>query len=93
MIIDRLNSAEPIQPKKNNTITTHKVQKSEGDSVSLSADALEKAELYAALEIARSAPDERLALIEELKAKINDPAYINEEVLGKTADGILDQLL
>jgi negative regulator of flagellin synthesis FlgM len=93
MIIDRLNSAEPIQPKKNTSVSSQRGEKAEGDSVSLSADALEKAELYSALEIARSTPDERLALIEELKAKINDPSYINDEVLAGTADGILDQLL
>lgn len=92
MTIDRLNPLDPIQPKRTNP--TPRVSKDDRrDSVSLSSEAIEKAEMYNAIELARSAPDERSARIAELKAKINDPDYINDTVLAATADRILDQLL
>jgi negative regulator of flagellin synthesis FlgM len=64
-------------------------------SVSISADASRKAERLHAIEIVSAAPvaetgAERIA---ELKAKINDPAYITETLLYETADRILDVIL
>ncbi len=92
MTIDRLNSLEQIQPKKTNT--TARTDSDAGrDSVSLSSEAIEKAEIFSAIELAKAAPDERSARIAELKAKINDPAYINDAILSGTADRILDQFL
>ncbi len=92
MTIDRLNSLDPIQPKK--TPNTARTDSDAGrDSVSLSSEAIEKAEIFNAIELAKAAPDERTARIAELKAKINDPGYINDAILSSTADRILDQLL
>lgn len=92
MTIDRLNPLDPLQPKR--TSTTQRVTKdARSDSVSLSSEAIEKAEMYNAIELAKAAPDERTARIQELKARINDPDYINDTVLAATADRILDQLL
>ncbi len=92
MTIDRLNSLDPIQPKKT-TNTTRSSGDTGRDSVSLSSEAIEKAEIFTAIELAKAAPDERTARIAELKAKINDPGYINDAILSGTADRILDQLL
>lgn len=92
MTIDRLNSLDPIQPKRTNT-SQRLTKDVRNDSVSLSSEAIERAELYNAIELAKAAPDERAARIAELKAKINDPDYINDAVLAVTADRILDQLL
>jgi negative regulator of flagellin synthesis FlgM len=93
MTIDRLNSMEPIRdPKK--TASIGKAEKGgRGDSISISSDAAEKAELFKALEIAKAAPDVRADRVAALKAKIDDPAYIDDAVLSMTADRILDQLL
>ena len=44
------------------------------------------------MEMAASAPDLRAERIEELKAKINDPAYLNSEVIAATADKLIDAL-
>jgi len=60
--------------------------------VNISRAALEKAEQFRVIEIVNSAPDVRAERIAEIKAKINDPDYINEEMISKTADNIMDML-
>lgn len=92
MTIDRLNPLDPIQPKK--PAGAQRADRSTGsDSVSLSSEAVAKAELFKALELAKAAPDVRMDRVAELKAKIDDPSYINDAILNATADRILDQLL
>ncbi len=93
MTIDRLNPIDPIQnPRKSEG--PHKVSPgSKGDSIAVSSEAMEKAELFRVIEMVKSAPDVRTDRIAELKAKIDDPAYLDETVLAATADRILDQLL
>ncbi len=92
MTIDRLNPLDPIQPKKP-AGASRADRSSRNDSVSLSSEAIEKAEIYRAFELAKAAPEERSARIEQLKALIDDPAYLNDAVINMTADRILDQLL
>lgn len=92
MTIDRLNPLDPIQPKKPSGAP--RADRSSGkDTVSLSSEAVEKAELFKAVELAKAAPDVRMDRVAELKAKIDDPAYITDAILNATADRILDQLL
>lgn len=93
MTIDRLNSLDPIrEPTK--PAGSGKIPRSgRGDSIAISTDAVEKAELFNAMEIAKAAPEVRADRVAELKAKIDDPAYISDAVLSMTADRILDQLL
>jgi len=93
MMIDRLNPIDPIRdPQK--TAQTGKVSRpARGDSIAISSDAAEKAELYTALEIAKAAPEVRADRVAELKAKINDPSYLSDAVINMTADKIADQLL
>jgi negative regulator of flagellin synthesis FlgM len=90
MMIDRIGSIDPIQPGKkagqNNKVTSQ----DKADSISLSAEAMEKGEIYKAMEIASSAADVRAERIAELKAKIDDPNYINDTVLNSTADKIME---
>lgn len=92
MTIDRLNPLDPIQPKKT-AGATRADRSSRNDSVSLSSEAIEKAEIYRAFELAKAAPDERSSRIAELKALMDDPNYLNDAVISMTADRILDQLL
>jgi negative regulator of flagellin synthesis FlgM len=92
MTIDRLNPLDPIQPKKPSGVS-HADRNSGRDSVSLSSEAVVKAELFKAFELAKAAPDIRMDRVAELKAKIDDPAYMTDAILGVTADRILDQLL
>lgn len=92
MTIDRLNPLDPIQPKKPSGMN-HANRNSGNDSVSLSSEGVVKAELFKALELAKAAPELRMDRIAELKAKIDDPNYINDTILNATADSIIDQLL
>ncbi len=92
MTIDRLNPIDPIQPKKPAALTRAD-RSSKSDSVNLSSEAREKAEIFSAIELAKASPEERAERIAELKARIDDPDYINDAILSVTADRILDQLL
>jgi negative regulator of flagellin synthesis FlgM len=93
MTIDRIGSIDPIQPgKKPNRSDSVKGSGNE-DIINISPAALEKAELYRIKELAMAAPDIREERIAELREKINDPAYINDRLLGETADRILEILL
>jgi negative regulator of flagellin synthesis FlgM len=89
MMIDRIGSIDPMQPGKKaaKTEAVHTPLKS--DSVAVSSEALEKGEIYHALEIISSADDVRADRIAELKQKINDPSYINDKLISDTADRIM----
>lgn len=93
MTIDRLNSMDPIRDPKKPASVGKAEKGGRGDSISISSDAAEKAELFRAIELAKAAPDTRADRVAALKAKIDDPSYINDAVISMTADRILDQLL
>jgi negative regulator of flagellin synthesis FlgM len=90
MMIDRIGYTEPIQSGKRPERNGSAVRNSAADSISLSPEALEKAEIYRAAALAASAPDTRAQRVAELKAKIDDPSYINDRILEATADKILE---
>jgi negative regulator of flagellin synthesis FlgM len=90
MTIDRIGSPEPIQPGKRPGQNSRVRETEKSDSISLSSEAIEKAELYRAIELISSAPDIREDRIAELKQKINDPSYLNEQIINDTADKIMD---
>jgi negative regulator of flagellin synthesis FlgM len=92
MTINRLDPIDPLQPQK--TPKGSKVGGAEKpDSIAFSDEAVEKAALYNAMELAQAAPETRADRIAELKAKIDDPAYLNDAVISMTADKIIEQLL
>lgn len=93
MTIDRLNSIDPIRDPAKPSPSERSSRAVRGDSIAISSDAAQKAELFNALELAKAAPEVRSDLVAELKAKIQDPNYLNDAVLNMTADKILDQLL
>jgi negative regulator of flagellin synthesis FlgM len=90
MTIDRINPQEPLQPGKKTGRGSEVEKGKQSDSISLSSEAVEKAELYRAIELVSAAEDLRSARVAELKAKINDPSYLNDAVLHATADRIMD---
>jgi negative regulator of flagellin synthesis FlgM len=59
------------------------------DTINLTPEAREKAEMYQVMELIKSAPEIDDVRIAELRQKIDDPAYLNEKVIGATADKIL----
>ncbi|MDR1374505.1 MAG: flagellar biosynthesis anti-sigma factor FlgM [Treponema sp.] len=90
MTIDRIGSIDPIQPGKKPGRSGQAGPSAKTDSISLSSEAVEKGELYQAVELALAAPEMQTDRIEELRRKINDPSYINDTILEATADKILD---
>ena len=92
MTIDRIGSVNPIQPGKRPGQTSQ-VNPSQGpDTIDISSEAQEKAELFRAREMAAAAPEVRADRVAELKAKIDDPAYLNDRILNATADRLIDTL-
>ncbi len=93
MTIDRLNSIDPIRDPQKPSPGGMAEKARRVDSISISSDAAKKADLFNALELAKAAPETRADRVEELKAKINHPSYMDDAVLSMTADRIIDQLL
>ena len=90
MTVDRINPLEPLQPGKKTGRSGQLDRGKENDSISLSSEAVEKAELLRAMELVSAAGDVRAERVAELKKKINDPSYINDTIIKATADRILD---
>jgi negative regulator of flagellin synthesis FlgM len=90
MMIDRIGSIDPIQPGKKTNRSGQVSANSQADSIALSSEAKEKAELYQAIEVVSAASDVRAGLVAELKEKINDPDYLDDVIIKATADKILD---
>ena len=90
MTVDRISPMEPLEPGKKTGRSGQPERGKGSDSISLSSEAVEKAELFRAMEIVNAAEDIRAAKIAELKEKINDPSYINETLVSATADRIMD---
>ena len=92
MTIDRVGSIDPVQPEKRPGRANQVKDTPKTDSISISSEAVEKAELYRVREMVASAEDLRAERIEELKAKINDQSYLNKETINATADRLIDAL-
>ena len=92
MTIDRVGSIDPIQPGKKPGRTDNVNRTPVKDTINISSEAVEKAEIYRVKELAAAAGEIRAEKVEELRAKINDPAYINKEMINATADKLIDAL-
>ena len=92
MTIDRVGSIDPVQPGKKPGRTGQVNQVPAKDSINISSEAVEKAEMHRIREIAAASPDSRTEKVEELRARINDPSYLNKEVINATADKLIDAL-
>ncbi|GHV72021.1 hypothetical protein AGMMS49928_26960 [Spirochaetia bacterium] len=90
MTIDRVNYIDPIQPGKKSGRVSQVNPAAKTDSISFSSEAVEKSALYHAIELVSAAPDVRADRVAELKAKINDPSYLNDRIIGATADKIME---
>jgi negative regulator of flagellin synthesis FlgM len=90
MTIDRVGYIDPIQPGKKPGRNESINQNSKSDSISLSSEAIEKGELYRAIDLVSVTPDVRADLVAEVKARIDDPSYLNDRVLQATADKIIE---
>ena len=90
MTVDRINPLEPLQPGKKAGRGGQLEKGKENDSISLSNEAVEKAEMFRTMELINAADDVRADRVAELKKKIDDPSYINDTIIKATADRIMD---
>jgi len=93
MMISGVNSVNPL----NNVQNARKVEgaakaTSTTDSVSVSDEAKEMAEIYFMDKVAAETPDVRADRVAELKEKIKDPSYLNDAVFGSAADKFLSAI-
>ena len=89
MMVDRISHIEPIQPGKKPGKTESVYGTDRTDSIDLSSEAREKAEVYQVIELIKSAEETSESRIAELRQKINDPSYLTQQVLNATADNII----
>ncbi len=90
MMIDRLGGIDPLKNVQN-TQKTHRVKETaQPDSINVSEEARERAEVFYAMEAAASSPDVRTERVTEVMDKIKDPAYVDKAVVDIVADRLLD---
>ena len=92
MTIDRIGHLEPIQPNKKTGRSEYVRGDDRADTINLSEEAKEKAEIYQVVALIKSAPELDDSQIAAIRERINDPAYLNEAVIGATADRLLNAL-
>ena len=89
-MVERIGSLDPIQPGNRVGRSDQLRRGDRTDSISLSPEAREKAEVYQIVELIKAVPELDDAQITALREKINDPAYLNERVISGAADSIMD---
>lgn len=91
MMIDKIGGINPLNNLQN-TRRSADVSKSTfgADSISVSDAAKEKAAIYYMKQVAAETPDVRADRIAEVKAKIQDPNYLNDAVISSAADKIME---
>jgi len=89
MTVERIGPLDPASNVKKAAKTEKPRTKSDVDSINVSQEARSKAEVLKAMESAKTAPDVRVDKVEEMKRKLQDPGYPSQEIIEKTADGIL----
>ncbi len=90
MTIDRLGPVDPVA-KYNKTGKPAKVaEQTNADTIAVSEEARRSAALQQTADIVRDTPDVRMDRVEEVKAKLQDPNYINDTIIGAVADKLLD---
>ena len=92
-MINSINNVSQVNNVQNlrKTESTSKVT-SEADSITVSAEAKEMAEVYYMEKIAKETPDVRADRVAEVKEKLKDPNYLNNAVISSAADKFLSAL-
>ncbi len=89
MTIERMGPIDPIQKfNKTEKVNKPSVDRS-GDSISVSEEAKLRSEMMQAVEQVRDLPDIRQDRVDAVKARLEDPSYIDERVLDVVADQIM----
>ena len=92
-MINSVNSVTQVNNVQNlrKTEGTSKVSH-EADTISVSAEAKEMAEVYYMEKVANETPDVRADSVAEVKEKLKDPNYLNNAVLSSAADKFLSAI-
>ena len=89
MTIERLGPVDPIQ-QYNKADKVKKPQKNQSsDSISVSDEAKLRSEIMQAVEQVKTMPEVRQDRVEEVRAKLQDPSYIDDRVIDTVADEIM----
>lgn len=89
MTVERIGPLDPPSNMKKPEKASKPRAKSDADSINVSQEARSKSEVLKAMDAAKTASDVRLDRVEEVKRKLQDPSYPSQEVIEKTAEGIL----
>lgn len=92
-MIDKIGGINPLNNVQNlrKADNAAKVSKS-SDSIEISKEAVEMAEAYYLEKVAAETPDVRADKIAEVRAKLQDPNYLNNAVFNSAADSFLTSL-
>jgi len=90
MMVERIGSLDPIQPGNRPGKSDQLRGGDKTDSISLSQEAREKAELYQIVELIKAVPELDDAQISAIRDRINDPVYLSGRTIDATADRIMD---
>ena len=92
-MINGVNNVTQVNNVQNlrKTESSAKVDR-EYDSISVSAEAKEMAEVYYMEKVANETPDVRADRVAAVKEKLKDPNYLNDAVIKSAADKFLSAL-
>ena len=89
-MIDKIGGLNPLNNVQNIRKTDNAAKvRSQTDSISVSKEAVEKAEAYYLDKVAAETPNVRADRIAEVKAKIKDPSYLSDEVILSAAEKVM----
>ncbi len=91
MSIDKIGGINPLNNVQNARRTNETAKTDFGsDSISVSKEAKEAAEVYYMNQVAAETPDVRADRIAEVKAKLQNPDYLNSSVIASAADKLME---
>ncbi len=91
MIIDKLGRLDPLKDvQKTQRNAVNERLPAGHDSIEISSEARAMAEDMYLSEIAAGTPDVRMDRVAQVKEKIQDPAYLNADVISSAADKVME---
>jgi negative regulator of flagellin synthesis FlgM len=89
MTIDRMGPVDPIKNLNKTDPLKKTADAVRPDSIEVSSEAKAQAEVFAAREAVRSAPEIREDRVAEMRLKLQNPNYFDQTVLDGTAENIM----
>jgi negative regulator of flagellin synthesis FlgM len=90
MSIERLGPLDPISTYNKNQKANKVEPKPARDSISVSSEAKVKAEMLKLADEVKNSADVREDRIAEIKEKMNNPSYIDNDVLDDVAEKLME---